>query len=217
MTIPSDAAPPRPKVYFPDPPSDPGAMAAKHRLADVLRSLNELCTTVDASASGTAALEDAAALLAKAKSRLEALPSLDRSAWTSETTLAEVGPFVGTGNPIAAPLHLELDGNLTRGWAVYGHAYEGGTNDMHGGAVIAAFDDLLGCAQMVGPVTGRTGSLTVRFRAASPIGRRIDYQARLVRVEGRKAFCSGEAYCGDVLLAEAEAIFVAPAGRSGGA
>jgi predicted thioesterase len=49
----------------------------------------------------------------------------------------------------------------------------------------------------------------VRFRAANPTGRRIDYEARLDRVEGRKVFCSGAARCEGRLLAEAEAVFVA--------
>jgi acyl-coenzyme A thioesterase PaaI-like protein len=106
-----------------------------------------------------------------------------------------------------------MDGDVTRGWAVYNHAYEGGAGDMHGGAVIAAFDDLLGCAQMVGPVTGRTGTLSVRLLSPSPIAQRIDYVARLDGVEGFKAFCSGEAWCGDTLLAKAEAIFVTPRNR----
>jgi acyl-coenzyme A thioesterase PaaI-like protein len=112
---------------------------------------------------------------------------------------------------MAAPLHLEMDGDVTRGWVVYGPAHEGSPGDLHGGVAIAAFDDLLGCAQMVGTTTGRTGTLTVRFWAAHPVGRRIDYEVRLDRVEGRKVFCSGEARCDGTLLAEAEAIFVAPA------
>jgi len=59
-------------------------------------------------------------------------------------------------------------------------------------------------------VAGRTGTLTVRYRAVSPIGRRIDYTGNLDHVDGREVFCRGTARCGDTLVAEAEAIFVAP-------
>jgi hypothetical protein len=179
---------------------------------------------VDPVGSAASELSDVAGILASALSALEAMPRIDVRATVPETSLVERGPFSGAGNPLAAPLHLRLEGTTIRGWAVYGSAYEGGPGDMHGGAVMAAFDDLLGCVQMAGPVVGRTGTLTVRFRAPSPIGRRIDYVGRLDRVEGRKAFCSGEARCEGVLLAEAEAIFVAaptpsadvPSGRPSG-
>jgi len=65
---------------------------------------------------------------------------------------------------------------------------------------------------MVEPAAGRTGTLTVRFRAAHPIGEPIDYVGRLDRVHGRKMYCSGEAHGGDKLLAEADAVFIAPRG-----
>ncbi len=212
-----DAQDGRAPVYFPPPAPDLAAMEAKHGLAETIRALAEACVCVDSSGAGVAALAAVQRLLDVARQRMEVLPGLviDRSAGIAELSLAERSPFVGKSNPLAAPLHLEFDGVTTRGWAVYGHAYEGGPGDMHGGAVVAAFDDLLGCAQMVGPVAGRTGTLTVRFRARSPIGKQIDYEGRLDRVDGRKSYCSGEARCDGVLLAEAEAVFVAPRPTSG--
>jgi acyl-coenzyme A thioesterase PaaI-like protein len=199
-----------PAVYFPERSAKGESGDAKDRLADALRALVERCVTVDAGAAGAEALDALTAALDDVGARLATLPVVEVAAPNPAVSLAARGPFVGTANPLAAPLHLAIDGDMTRGWAVYGSAYEGGVGDLHGGVVAAAFDDLLGCAQMVGDTTGRTGTLTVRFRSPSPIGRRIDYEARLDRVEGRKVFCSGEAWCGDTLLAEAEAIFVAP-------
>ena len=204
-------------VYFPPPPADAAAMEAKHDLADLVRQLIEDVLLLDAAAAGADAVVEATAGVERARAALAALPSLRGrpvEAWPEgERPLIERGPFVGRSNPIATPLHLERDGEITRGWAVHRSAVEGGVGDLHGGVVAGVFDDLLGAAQMVGPVTGRTGTLTVRFRSPSPVGQRIDYEARLDRVEGRKAFCSGTARAGDVLLAEAEAIFVAPRDR----
>jgi acyl-coenzyme A thioesterase PaaI-like protein len=199
-------------VYFPEPPLDPAALEAKHRLADALRLLVEACTTVDASVVGAGSLDEVTAVLDAAGERLAALPRIPLNTGGAEAALAERGPFVGVANPLAAPLHLEMDGNTTRAWAVYGHAYEGGVGDLHGGVAMAAFDDVLGCVQMVGPTVGRTGTLTVRFRAAHPIGERIDYVGRLDRVHGRKIYCRGEARAGNKLLAEADAVFIAPRG-----
>ena len=200
-------------VYFPGPAPDPDALDAKQRLAETLREFIDQIVTLDASAAGVAAIEDVARAIAGARAAMEHLPKLEHGErWQEarESSLHERGPFTGVSNPIASPLHLERVGDTTTGWAVYGHAYEGDIGAMHGGAVAAAFDDLLGCAQLVAPVAGRTGTLTVRYRAVSPIGRRIDYTGGLDHVDGRKLFCRGTARCGDTVVAEAEAIFVAP-------
>jgi hypothetical protein len=106
-----------------------------------------------------------------------------------------------------------MDGDVIPRWAVYGRAHESRSGDLHAGVAMAAFDDLLDCAQMVGTTVGRTGPLTVRFRAAHRVGRRINHEARLDPVEGRKVFRIGEARSDGLLLAEAEAIFVAPPPR----
>jgi acyl-coenzyme A thioesterase PaaI-like protein len=200
-------------VYFPGPAADPVSLSAKQRLAETLRELIDQVVTLDASAAGVAAIEEVAREVAGARAAIEHLPKLEHGErWqqSRESSLHERGPFTGLSNPIASPLHLDRVGDTTTGWAVYGHAYEGDIGTMHGGAVAAAFDDLLGCTQLVAPVAGRTGTLTVRYRAVSPIGRRIDYTGHVDHVDGRKVFCRGTARCGDTLVAEAEAIFVAP-------
>ena len=46
------------------------------------------------------------------------------------------------------------DPEITRGHAVWTDAYEGPTHCLHGGFVAAAFDDLLGCAQMASGYAG---------------------------------------------------------------
>jgi hypothetical protein len=202
----------RPEIYFPGPPADPAAQDAKHAVVDDVRAIVEDLIAVDAGAAGPDALAEVASLVAKARAAIAGLPRLpdDETNRRPESSLAERSPLAGRSNALAAPLHLDMDGDRTSGWAVYGPAYAGKVGDMHGGVVMAAFDDLLGCAQMAGPVSGRTGTLTVRFRAPSPIGQRIDYEAWIERTEGRKAFCAGVARHGDVVLAQAEGIFVAP-------
>jgi len=205
-------------VYFPAEHPDPAGLQAKHQLADAIRGLADGVVRLDAASAGEDAIRPVLEAVENARRRLEALPTISGTGTMTgrsvESSLRERGPYVGLSNPLAAPLHLEVVDGVTRGWAVYGAPYEGGTGDMHGGVVAAAFDDLLGCAQMVGPVAGRTGTLTVRFRSPSPIGARIDYEGKLDGVEGRKSICSGVARAGDTILAEAEAVFVAP--RAGG-
>ena len=116
----------------------------------------------------------------------------------------------GRSNPLAPPLHLEMHEGLTTGWAVYGDAYEGPPGCLHGGFVAAAFDDLMGFAQMASGKAGFTGTLTVRMVRPTPLNVRIDYEAGLERVEGRKIWCNATARHGDVLLGEAEILFISP-------
>jgi len=80
--------------------------------------------------------------------RVEGLPSLRArgglaSAGGDDATWMERSGISGRSNPLASPLHLWVDGPLTRAWAVWTDAYEGPPGCLHGGFVAAAFDDLL--------------------------------------------------------------------------
>jgi len=145
---------------------------------------------------------------------LDAHPSLREKGGLSASgaVLTERSGISGRSNPLAAPLHITADGELTRAWATFGAAYEGPRDCLHGGFVAAAFDDLLGCAQMTSGTAGFTGTLTVRMVAPTPLYRRIDYSAGVDRLEGRKIHCWGRSFDGDRLLAEATCVFITPAG-----
>jgi len=109
-------------VYFPGPAPDPDAIDAKQRLAESVRELIEQIVTLDASASGAAAIEEAARDVAGARAAMERLPKLEHGDhWqqSRESSLHERGPFTGLSNPIASPLHLDRVGDTTTGWAVY--------------------------------------------------------------------------------------------------
>ena len=117
-------------------------------------------------------------------------------------------PIIGKANPLAPPLDLRTEDGRIVGSAVFGSAYEGPPGAIHGGYVAAAFDELLGMAQSLGGKPGMTGTLTVRYRRPHPLHTRIDFEAELVRVEGRKIFTVGRSYAGGELRAEAEGIFI---------
>ena len=85
----------------------------------------------------------------------------------------------------------------------------GTTRCLHGGFVAAAFDDLMGLAQMASGKAGYTGTLTVRMLKPTPLNRRIDYEAHLEHFEGRKIWCRATAHDGAQLLADAEILFIA--------
>ena len=107
---------------------------------------------------------------------------------------------------------LEFDGDLTCGHATYGEVFEGPPGLVHGGFVISAFDDLLGVAQAASRMAGLTGTLEVRLRRGTPLHRRIDYEAGVASVAGRKITAWGRSLLDGEVLAEATGIFIQPRG-----
>jgi acyl-coenzyme A thioesterase PaaI-like protein len=130
----------------------------------------------------------------------------------ADAMLAERSPISGRSNPLAPPLHLEMTEGVTRAWAVWTDAYEGPPGCLHGGWVAAAFDDLMGLAQMASGKAGFTGTLTVKMLKPTPLNERIDYEAWLDHVDGRKIWCKATARHGDEVLGEAEIVFISPRG-----
>lgn len=117
-------------------------------------------------------------------------------------------PFIGQANPLAPPIRLqELDGRV-EAWVTFGSAYEGPPGSVHGGYVAGAFDEVLGAAQTLSGTPGMTGTLTIRYRNPTPLHTELHFVADYVRSEGRKIFTEGTLWAGDMLCAEAEAIFV---------
>ena len=117
-------------------------------------------------------------------------------------------PLQGVANPLAPPVRLDVVDGEVHGQVRFGSAYEGPPSSVHGGYVAAAFDEVLGLAQSLGGSPGMTGTLTIRYRKPTPLHTDLRFVARLDRQEGRKIFCSGELYAGDMLCAEADGIFI---------
>lgn len=117
-------------------------------------------------------------------------------------------PLVGPRNPIAPPIAFEIRGDRLHGRVEFGAAYVGPPQCVHGGIIAAAFDELLGSTNLVNNAGGMTGTLTVRYREPTPIGKPIDLVGWVERVEGRKTFTRGEMRHHGRLTAEAEGIFI---------
>lgn len=190
----------------------------KRALADHVRALAADVLMLDVDAAEGTDLDLAEEQFLVLRSQLAAMPDLRGVGLHQsphDASLFERSPVVGRCNAHAVPLEVWVEGDLTRGYANYGDAYEGPPGRVHGGYVVAAFDDLLGVAQAAAGVAGFTGSLTVRLSAATPLKAPIDYEARVLSVRGRKVVVSGRSFCRGVLLAEAEGTFIEPANHPG--
>ena len=186
-----------------------------HRVCEEARSLGERLVLLDATTSDSAGLAEVLSSLEALSARVDALPShregggLNRApSW--QAALTERSPVSGRSNPISAPLTLGREGERTVGHATYERRHEGPFDHVHGAIVMGAFDELLGVAQEMSGRAGYTGTLTVVMRAPTPLFTRIDYEANVDRIEGRKVFMRGRSYASGELLCEAEGIFIAP-------
>lgn len=120
---------------------------------------------------------------------------------------------VGLKNAIAPPLHVHRDG--TRVWAdvELGAAYEGPAGLAHGGVSALLLDQMLGEAAAAARAPGMTGTLTLRYRAGTPLGTPLRLEAYAERTGSIKAIARGRLTTREsepTLCVEAEGIFILP-------
>jgi len=186
-----------------------------HRISSETRSLLERIVLLDAAATGAADLQGVLDAVEGASAVVDALPSHRESGGLNrapgwQAALTERSPISGRSNATSAPLTLAREGGRTTGYATYERRHEGPFDHVHGGVVVGAFDELLGVAQEVSGQAGYTGTLTVAMRRPTPLFTRIDYEAGVDRIDGRKVFMWGRSYANGELLCEAEGVFIAP-------
>nr|WP_040510958.1 PaaI family thioesterase [Gordonia soli] len=117
--------------------------------------------------------------------------------------------MVGRRNPIAPPMVLHHDAERT--WAEFelGAQYEGPGGLVHGGVLACVLDQVLGSAAEHAGAPGMTGTLTIRYRRATPLGP-VRAEGRLDRVEGIKSYATGSVSTADGVTVEAEGVFILP-------
>jgi acyl-coenzyme A thioesterase PaaI-like protein len=188
----------------------------KRRLADAMRLVIERLVPSNAPEDE---LRRAADGLERYAEQLRSHPRLRYVHGFSESaTAGDVGaffdqsPMIGLANPLAPPIRLSQTGPRTAlGLVTFGSAYEGPPGHVHGGFVAAAFDEVLGFVQSLGERPGMTGTLTVRYRAPTPLHTELRFEAELVGMEGRKILTRGSVIAGGRVCAEAEGIFISVA------
>ena len=191
------------------------ATPERSRLAEtVRRAIDVVMTVEDATAEqmvGAAdAIEAATAMLAGPK----LVGSPDGLRRTSPNRnhgdYLPRSPIVGESSPLAPPIAWEWVPPRIVGRVVFGAAYEGPPSYVHGGIIALAFDEMLGMANIATGHPGMTGTLAVRYRRPTPLYREVNFEAWVVKVEGRRIATRGTLSCDDVLCAECDGLFVQP-------
>ena len=211
MSLPPDAR--STYVSFDPPETEP--RARKHRLVREVKRVIEVVAHLDANDADPAVMEAATDATRGLAELLDGPPSLLATGGLGaqpgpQGSLLERSGISGRSNPLAPPVQWTVGEDGTHGWAVYSPAYEGPVGHVHGGFVAAAFDDLMGAAQVASGSAGYTGTLTVKMVRPTPLERRIDYEAHVDRVDGRKIWVRAQSQCDGELLAEASIVFIAP-------
>jgi acyl-coenzyme A thioesterase PaaI-like protein len=194
--------------------SQSGMWTQKRRLADAMRLVIERLVPSNAPEDELRAAADA---LERYAERLKQHPRLRKVMGHAESaTAGDVGaffdqsPMIGLANPLAPPIAIRQTGETSvLGTVVFGSAYEGPPGCVHGGFVAAAFDEVLGYVQSLGGNPGFTGRLVVHYRSPTPLHTELRFACELSKREGRKTTANGRLHAGDVLCAEAEALFIA--------
>jgi acyl-coenzyme A thioesterase PaaI-like protein len=203
----SEAAP-----GFPD--REQFATPERSRLAEAVRRAIDVVMTVDDASveqlvAATASIEAATAVLAGPRAvSTEGLRRTTRD--RNHGDYLPRSPIVGESSPLAPPIAWEWDPPRILGRVVFGAAYEGPPNYVHGGIIALAFDEMLGMANIASGHPGMTGTLTVRYRRPTPLYREVSFEAWLVKVEGRRISTRGTLSSDDGLCAECDGLFVQP-------
>lgn len=117
-------------------------------------------------------------------------------------------PITGRYNPMSPPLELAIEGNTLVGTASFDERFEGPNQSLHGSFVAAVYDQILASANIIGGVAGPTASLSVSYRAPTPLFEELRFEAWTESSEGRKTRTRGRCYAGDKLVSEAEGLFI---------
>ncbi|GAB7145325.1 thioesterase [Mycobacterium riyadhense] len=173
------------------------------RFIDGVRKLQDHARAVDAP---DAVITEAADLLDKVSALLA---PFDADEWQSPSGRRMDLPV--RGNILTVPMSTrKTDDGRIQGWARFARFHLGRNGAVHGGALGLLFDTVLGLtsAVLTGGSYQRTAYLKINYRHIVPIERKLQIDAGVDRVDGRKIFVSGRLTDGDTLLTEADALFV---------
>jgi acyl-coenzyme A thioesterase PaaI-like protein len=182
-----------------------GPLAASiRRLIDVsIRSEADPAMVAAAKSKIDSATDDVSQTLRSGSFGVRRTPDGQNIAWGNVV--------VGARNPVAPPLviHHEPDGLV---WSefVLGAAYEGPPEHVHGGVCALVLDHVLGATAHQPGRPAYTGTLTLRYRRRTPLGRPLRAQAHVERTEGAKTFAVGHLADEDGVTVEAEGVFIHP-------
>lgn len=121
---------------------------------------------------------------------------------------APYSPVVGRCNPLSPPMQMVLHDGKAIGEVIFGDAYEGPPNCVHGGMVALTWDHVLALSNMLLNARGPTAWLHVDYKKPTPLLTPLRFEAWIDRVEGKKIFAKGVCYANGEIVTEASGLFI---------
>ena len=211
----ADEIPPIARTWWSGSGLSPTRMA-KHELVDRMREVIAEVALLDVEEVDAQELDSLIEQCSSLRDRLRAQPSLrdkggPQGGVAADLPLTERGPISGMSNPLAAPLRPSIDSissDRISAHVVFSSAYEGPKGVVHGGMVLAIFDEVLALAQLPSGTIGMTGTVSVRLLRPTPIDKRIDFEGGVERVDGKKIHTWARSMANGDVLVEATAICI---------
>lgn len=120
------------------------------------------------------------------------------------------GVVLGDHHPLRPDLEIVHEPGITRGTVHFGVTFEGPPGCVHGGFVSHFFDQVLGQHNLNEHIPAMTGSLTVRYRQATPILTELSFEVRHERDGDRKVRTFGALEADGTVYCEGEGTFIVP-------
>jgi acyl-coenzyme A thioesterase PaaI-like protein len=192
-------------------PTDP-AWRAKRGLAKALRQLNNF--TIGAQA-GEAELLEAAQRVEQAFALIEPQGSssfkedFESGAYFATPELyADRAWITGNCNPVSPLAKLVQDGGSALASVRFDNAYVGAPGWVHGGAVAAIFDQVMGFVLIMQGHPCVTAELAVQYHSPTPAHADLKLSAHETKRVGSRVFIEATCHHGSILTATASATFV---------
>ncbi len=115
----------------------------------------------------------------------------------------------GGANPMGLGASLWREGDVAVMEVSLGDAFEGAPGRAHGGIVAALIDETMGLVLAINEELAFTAQLDITYVAPTPINQPITARAWLAKRDGRKLSISAKVEAGTLVIAEANALFIA--------
>jgi acyl-coenzyme A thioesterase PaaI-like protein len=195
-------------------PTKPWSGGGRDELADAVRKL--MVATVTATASPELITETARQVEALAAELDRYVPDSGPEPATrfaehtvqfgEVATLASAMPFdmvIGSCNPVALPLSIELVPPKAIGRATFTAPYEGAPGCVHGAVLAGAFDLMLTAANVMSDAAGPTVNLSIHYLKPTRIAQPMVFEAWVTSVEGRRIHSKGHIIQNGIVTVEA--------------
>ncbi|MGI9309254.1 MAG: PaaI family thioesterase [Gammaproteobacteria bacterium] len=99
----------------------------------------------------------------------------------------------GPANPVGLQVEYRMDGDVCRASFTPGSDYVGFEDQVHGGIVYSALDDVMANWLFLQGARGHTAKCEIRYRKPVALGTRLNLEGRLVKRKGALAIMTASA------------------------